>query len=52
MYDEKLGFGSTALRSDIGPSVMGDGVEILMTELSYKELDACPRWISATDLDF
>jgi len=33
---------SGAIRSDIGPSVLGDGVEILVTDLSYKELDACP----------
>lgn len=45
VYDERVGsgFGGTgALRADIGPSVLGDGVEILVTDLSYKELDACP----------
>ena len=43
VYDERGGFGGTgALRSDIGPSVKGDGVEILVTDLSYKELSACP----------
>merc|ERR1711865_805367 len=43
VFDERPGFGGTgALRSDIGPSVLGDGVEILMTDLSYKELSACP----------
>ena len=31
------------IRSDIGPSIMGSGVEILVTDLSYKELDACPK---------
>jgi len=34
--------GLGALRSDMGPSVLGSGVEILMTDLSYKELDKCP----------
>jgi len=44
-YDDRIGsgFGGTgALRSDIGPSVKGDGVEILVTDLSYQELSACP----------
>ena len=45
VYDDRIGsgFGGTgALRSDIGPSVLGDGVEILVTDLSYTELSACP----------
>ena len=43
VFDERPGFGGTgALRSDMGPSVLGDGVEILMTDLSYTELAACP----------
>uniref|UniRef100_A0A7S0L6H1 Uncharacterized protein n=1 Tax=Coccolithus braarudii TaxID=221442 RepID=A0A7S0L6H1_9EUKA len=45
VYDDRVGsgFGGTgALRSDIGPSVTGDGVEILVTDLSYRELEACP----------
>ena len=33
---------SGALRTNIGPSVLGDGVEILVTDLSYKELGSCP----------
>ena len=40
---DRPGFGGTgALRSDMGPSVLGDGVEILITDMSYKELDKCP----------
>uniref|UniRef100_A0A7S0JBQ1 Uncharacterized protein n=1 Tax=Calcidiscus leptoporus TaxID=127549 RepID=A0A7S0JBQ1_9EUKA len=45
VYDDRIGsgFGGTgALRSDIGPSVLGEGVEILVTDLSYQELNACP----------
>jgi len=50
MYDERTAtnderpvVGSLgALRSDIGPSIRGDGVEILVTDMSYKELSACP----------
>jgi len=38
----EIGF-SGALRSDIGPSVLGSGVEILITEQSYTELSACPK---------
>ena len=42
-FEERPGFGGTgALRSDMGPSVLGDGVEILITDMSYKELDKCP----------
>ena len=44
-YDDRTGsgFGGTgALRSDIGPSVKGDGVEILVTGMEYTELSACP----------
>ena len=26
----------------MGPSVLGDGVEILITDMSYRELDKCP----------
>ncbi|KAL1521398.1 hypothetical protein AB1Y20_021063 [Prymnesium parvum] len=33
---------SGALREDIGESVIGDGVQILLTDLTYKELNACP----------
>lgn len=33
---------SGAIRSDIGPSVLGDGVEVIVTDLSYEELSACP----------
>ena len=39
--DERLGFGSVGLRSDIPESLRGDGIEILVTELKYRELDAC-----------
>jgi len=40
---DRPGFGGTgALRSDMGPSVLGDGVEILITDMSYRELDKCP----------
>lgn len=43
VYAERNGFGGTGqLRSDIGPSVRGDGVEILVTDLSYKEMASCP----------
>mmetsp|Transcript_67488 Transcript_67488/g.133834 ORF Transcript_67488/g.133834 Transcript_67488/m.133834 type:complete len:238 (-) Transcript_67488:228-941(-) len=45
VYDDRVGsgFGGTgALRSDIGPSLKGDGVEMLVTDLSYTELAACP----------
>ena len=41
--DERLGFGSVGLRSDIGESVKGSGVEILITDLSYTELKECPK---------
>ena len=37
----EIGF-SGSLRGDIGPSILGDGVEVLITEQSYKELSACP----------
>ena len=44
VYDERSGFGGTGgLRSDIGESIKGDGVEILLSDLSYKELPACPK---------
>ncbi|KAL3924969.1 MAG: hypothetical protein SGPRY_003766 [Prymnesium sp.] len=33
---------SGALREDLGASVIGDGVQILLTELTYKELASCP----------
>ena len=33
---------SGALREDISESVKGDGVQILLTDLSYTELKACP----------
>merc|ERR1711966_75374 len=36
-----MGF-SGALRGNIGPSVLCDGVEVLITNQSYKELTACP----------
>jgi len=43
VYDDARGFGGGgALRSDIGESVQGSGVEILVSDLSYKELKACP----------
>ena len=32
-----------ALRSDLGESVKGSGVEIVIDSLSYVELDACPK---------
>ena len=38
----EIGF-SGSLRSNIGPSVLGDGVEILITEQSYVELSSCPK---------
>ena len=42
-YDDRAGFGqSGALRADIGESVLGSGVEVLITDLSYTELAACP----------
>ena len=37
----EIGF-SGALRNDIGPSITGSGVEVLISEQSYKELPACP----------
>ena len=36
-----IGF-TGALRNDIGPSILGSGVEVLISEQSYKELPACP----------
>ena len=33
---------SGRLRQDIGEGVKGDGVQILMSDLSYRELPACP----------
>ena len=39
--DADIGF-SGALRNDIGESLKGSGVEVLVTDLSYKELSACP----------
>ena len=44
-YDDRVGsgFGGTgSLRPDLGESVLGSGVEITITDLKYKELDACP----------
>jgi len=38
----EIGF-SGALRSDIGPTIRGDGVEVIITEQSYKELSSCPK---------
>jgi hypothetical protein len=38
----EIGF-SGALRGDIGPTIYGDGVEIIITDQSYKELSACPK---------
>jgi hypothetical protein len=35
--------GVGALRSDLPESLTGSGVEILISDLSYKELDACPK---------
>jgi len=44
VYDERSGFGGTGgLRSDISESIKGDGVDILISDLSYKELAACPK---------
>ena len=46
VYDDRVGsgFGGTgALRANMGPSVRGDGVEILITDLSYTEASACPK---------
>ena len=41
--DDRAGFGQGgALRSDIGESDRGSGVEVLITDLSYTELAACP----------
>jgi len=37
----EIGF-SGSLRGDIGPTIYGDGVEVLITEQSYKELSECP----------
>jgi len=37
----EVGFNG-GLRNDIGPSIMGDGVEILITDQTYKELATCP----------
>lgn len=34
---------SGAIRSDIGPSLQGSGIEILVTDLSYTELDEFPK---------
>lgn len=31
-----------ALRADIPPSIVGDGVEIIVTDQTYKELSTCP----------
>jgi len=41
--NEREGSFTGALRSDIGPSVLGDGVEILVSDLSYTELSECPK---------
>lgn len=38
----EIGFNG-ALRADIGPSLRGDGIEVLITDQTYKELDACPK---------
>ena len=38
----EIGFNG-GLRSDIGPSIMGSGVEVLITDQSYTELSACPK---------
>ena len=42
-YDERSGFsGSGALRSDVPVSLTGSSVEILIEDMTYKELSACP----------
>jgi len=40
--DSAIGFNG-ALRNDIGPTIYGDGVEVLITDQSYRELSACPK---------
>ena len=40
----EAGLGGTgALRSDLAESLTGSGVEITITDLSYKELEVCPK---------
>ena len=39
--DNEIGFNG-ALRGDIPATITGSGVEILITDQKYKELDACP----------
>mgnify|MGYP001232686630 CR=1 FL=1 len=42
--DVVAGLGQTgALRSDVPVSLTGSGVEITITDISYTELDACPK---------
>ena len=42
--DVLAGFGQTgALRSDVPESLTGSGVEITITDITYKELEACPK---------
>jgi hypothetical protein len=41
--DKQFGYAGGALGDDVGQSIKGGGVEILMTDLSYKELKSCPE---------